>query len=146
MVLFIVSVCWYRGNRYITSECKFFWVLHQNRAQNIIQCHDNKIWKHMCILKISYSTETYLRYNVQRIKMGQKYMWDPHHELVLSLQSRNCFRCVPDNEIKGGILGWTTSKYIHKRGSTFWSKWWILITELQNKHPYRCVLLYAPRH
>ena len=32
-----------------------------------------------------------------------------HHELVLLLQSRNCFRYVPENEIKGGILGWTTS-------------------------------------
>ena len=40
-------------------------ILHQNRAQNIIQCHDNNIWKQMCIKKLSYSTETYLWYNVQ---------------------------------------------------------------------------------
>ena len=32
-----------------------------------------------------------------------------HHESVLFLQIRNCFCYVPDNEIEGGILGWTTS-------------------------------------
>ena len=37
------------------------------------------------------------------------YMWYLHHELVLFLQSRNCFCYVPDNEIEGDILGWTTS-------------------------------------
>ena len=36
-------------------------------------------------------------------------MWDIHHELVLLQQSRNCFRYLPDNKFKGGILGWTTS-------------------------------------
>ena len=36
-------------------------------------------------------------------------MWALHHELVLFQQSRNCFRYVPDNEIRGDILGWTTS-------------------------------------
>ena len=27
----------------------FFRILHQNKVQNIIQYHDNNIWKHMCI-------------------------------------------------------------------------------------------------
>ena len=36
-------------------------------------------------------------------------MWALHHELVLYQQSRNCFHHVPDNEIEGGILVWTTS-------------------------------------
>ena len=37
------------------------------------------------------------------------YMRALHHELVLLQQSRNCFRCVPDNEIEEEILGWNTS-------------------------------------
>ena len=32
-----------------------------------------------------------------------------HHELVIFLQSRNCFRYVTKNDIKGDIFGWTTS-------------------------------------
>ena len=37
------------------------------------------------------------------------YMWALHHELVLFQKNRNYFRYVPDNEIEGDILGWTTS-------------------------------------
>ena len=37
------------------------------------------------------------------------YMRALHHELVLFQKSRNCFRYVPENEIEGNILGWTTS-------------------------------------
>ena len=36
-------------------------------------------------------------------------MWALHHKLVLLLQSRNCFRYELENDIKGDILGWTTS-------------------------------------
>ena len=39
-------------------------------------------------------------------------MWDLHHELVLFLQSRNCFRYVSENETEGDILSWTTSMSI----------------------------------
>ena len=42
-------------------------------------------------------------------KQVEIYMWDLHHKLVLLLESRNCFRYVPENEVEGGILGWTTS-------------------------------------
>ena len=42
-------------------------------------------------------------------KQVKKYIWVIHHKLVLFLQSRNYFRYVPENEIKGGVLGWTTS-------------------------------------
>ena len=72
MVLLIVAVCWCRGNRYIPSKCTFYRIMYHNRAQTIIQCHDNNIWKQICIKKLSYSPETYLRYNVQRGKTGQK--------------------------------------------------------------------------
>ena len=50
---------------YIPSKWTFFRILHQNRAQNIIQYHDKNIWKQMCITKLYYSNETYLQYNVQ---------------------------------------------------------------------------------
>ena len=68
----VVSVCWCKVNRYMPSKCTFFRILHWNRAQNIIQCYDINIWKQMCIKKLSYSTYTYIRYNVQRGKKGQK--------------------------------------------------------------------------
>ena len=42
-------------------------------------------------------------------KQAEIYMRAPHPELVLFQQSRNCFCYVPDNEIEGDILGWTTS-------------------------------------
>ena len=51
MVLLFVAVCWCRANRYKPSKWTLFRILHQNRVQNIIQCHDNKIWKQMCIKK-----------------------------------------------------------------------------------------------
>ena len=51
MVLLLVAVCWCRENRHILPKCKIFQILHQNRAQKIIQCHDNNIWKQMCIKK-----------------------------------------------------------------------------------------------
>ena len=37
------------------------------------------------------------------------YMWALHHKFFLFQKSRDCFRYVPYNEIKGGILGCTTS-------------------------------------
>ena len=72
MVLLLGAVCRCRENRYISTKCILFQIMHQNRAQNIIQCCDNNIWKQMCIKNLSYSTETYLRYNVQREKTGRK--------------------------------------------------------------------------
>ena len=36
-------------------------------------------------------------------------MRDLYHELVLFLQSRNCFCYVPENDTEGGILGWNLS-------------------------------------
>ena len=110
MVLLIVAVCWCRGNRYIPSKCTFFWILHRNRAQNMIQCHDNNIWKKMCIKNIYIIVLRHIFYTTYKGKnQAKKYMWDLHHKLVLFLQSRNCFCYIPDNEIEGGILGWTTS-------------------------------------
>ena len=58
-------------NRCIPTKCKIFWILHWNRSQNIIECHDKNIWKYMCIKNLSYSTDTYLRYNYQREKTGR---------------------------------------------------------------------------
>ena len=45
-------------------------------------------------------------------KQVEIYMWALHPEFFLFQQSRNCICYVPENEIKGGILGWTTSKFI----------------------------------
>ena len=64
--MLFVAVCWCRINRYKPPKWSFFRILHHNRVQNIIQCHDNNIWKQMCIKELSYSTETYLQYNLQR--------------------------------------------------------------------------------
>ena len=114
MVLLLVAVCWWRVNRYKPSKWTIFRIFHQNRVQNIIQCHDNNIWKQMCIIKLCYSTETYILYTVQRRKQVEIYMWYLHHELILFLQSMNCFSCVPDNEIEGDILGWNMSYTTHK--------------------------------
>ena len=49
-------------------------------------------------------------------KQVEKYMWDLHQELFLFQQSGNCFCYVPENEIKGIILGWTTSMQIYAMG------------------------------
>ena len=100
-----------QGKIYIPTNCTLSQILHLNRSQNIIQYHDNNIWKQMCIKKVSYSTETYLQYNVHREKNVKKYMWALYHELFLFLQSSNCFCYVPDNDIKGDILVWTTSQW-----------------------------------
>ena len=40
------------------------------------------------------------------------YMWALYHELVIFQQSRNCFRYVPENDIKGNILGCNLSQAI----------------------------------
>ena len=42
-------------------------------------------------------------------KHVKKYIWALNHEFFISLKSRNCFRYVLDNKIKGEILGWTLS-------------------------------------
>ena len=49
MVILIGAVCWCRKYIYISTKCALFHILQQTRSQIIIQCHDNKIWKHMCI-------------------------------------------------------------------------------------------------
>ena len=38
-------------------------------------------------------------------------MWALHHEFFLFQKSRSYFSYVPENEIEGDILGWTTSKF-----------------------------------
>ena len=43
----VVEWCCYSA--LCVDECTLFHILHQNRAQNIIQCHDNNIWKQTCI-------------------------------------------------------------------------------------------------
>ena len=91
MVLLIVAVCWCRGNRYKPPEWIFFWIMHQNRVQNTIKCHDNNIWKQMCIktyliVQIPIFDTTYK--GKQKVEI---YIWASHHELVLLLQSKNCF-------------------------------------------------------
>ena len=43
----------------------------------------------------------------------------PHHELVLFQQIKNCFCCVPQNEIEGDILGYTTSHDKNNQTSEF---------------------------
>ena len=130
MVLFFIAVCWCRINRYKPSKWTLFRILHQNRVQNIIECHNNNIWKQMCIKILCYSTETYLWYNVQREKQVEIYMWDPHHELVLFLQGRNYFCYVSENEIEGGILGWTTST-----GHPGWYEHILHVIITYNNHP-----------
>ena len=77
------------------------------------------IWKLMCIKKLSYITDTYLRYNIQREKQVEKYEWVLYHELVLFLKNRNCFWYVPDNDIKREILGCTPSSVDHARHATY---------------------------
>ena len=132
MVLLFVAVCWCRLYIYKPSKWTLFRIIHQNWLQNIIQCHNNNIWKQMCIKKLCYSTETYLRYNVQRGKQVKIYMWYLHHKLVIFQQSRNCFCYLTENEIKGDILGWTTPLIIHKlcnhQLSMIVWKWTLMVT------------------
>ena len=66
MVLLLVDVYSCRLNRYKPWKWTFFRILFQNRVHNIIQCHDNNIWKQICTKILCYSNETYLQYNVQR--------------------------------------------------------------------------------
>ena len=111
MVLLLVDVCWCRGGVYINLQNEhFFRILQQNRVQNIIQCHDKNIWKrcvlHFYIIVLRPIFDTIYK-GGKRVKI---YMWALHHELVLFQQSRNCFCYVPENNIEGGILVWTTSK------------------------------------
>ena len=63
-------------------------------------------------------------------KTIEKYMWALHHELVLFLQGRNFFRYVSENEIEGGILGWTTSSKI------FFISFFIHLIQTLNKRCY----------
>ena len=74
MVLWLVTVCWCRANRYKPYKWTLFRILNQNRVQKIIQWYDNNIWKHMRIKKLCYSTYTYLRYYAQRGNPG----WNIH--------------------------------------------------------------------
>ena len=68
MVMLLGAVCWCRENTSLPTKCTLFHLLHQTKAQILIQCHDNNIWKRMYIKNLSYSIETYLQYNVQRGK------------------------------------------------------------------------------
>ena len=86
-----VAACWFGVNIYKTYKWTLFRILHQNRVQNIIQWHDNNIWKHICIkiyviVLISIFDTTY-----KRVKQIKIYMWDLHHELVLFQKSRDFF-------------------------------------------------------
>ena len=101
MVLLFVAVCWCRVNRYKPYKWTLFRIMHQNRVQNIIQCHDNNIWKQMCIKKyvivlIPIFDTTYI--GEIQVKI---YMWALHHELVLFQQSRNCFAMYQRRILKG---------------------------------------------
>ena len=118
MVKFLGAVCWCRESIYIPTKCTLFQIMHQNKAQNTIQCHYNNIWKQICIENVSYITHTYLRSNEQRKETCQKYIWALYHELVLFLQSRNYFCYVTENYTKGGISVWTPSN-----SYVFWYRW-----------------------
>ena len=88
-------------------------IMHQNRAQNMIQCHDNNIWN-ICVLLIPIFDKIY-----KGIKQVKNNMWALHQKLVQFIQSRNLFCYVPNNEIKGGILGWKTPFIIGKPEQKF---------------------------
>ena len=75
-------------------------------VQNIIQCHDNNIWKHMCIKSLCYITETYLRYYVQRGNTGRNLHMSSTSRIGPIPTNMNVFCYVPENEIEGEILGW----------------------------------------
>ena len=85
--------------------------MDQTRAKTIIKCHYNNIWKHMCIKNDLILMRPIFNPAHKKNKQTKENIWYLYHELVLFLQSRNCFRYVPDNEIKGDILGWTPSQY-----------------------------------
>ena len=77
---------------YIPTKCTLFQIMHRNREQNIIQCHYNNIWKHMCIktyliVMIPIFDPTY-----KEMKQVEIYIRALYHELVLLLKSRNYFQ------------------------------------------------------
>ena len=72
MAMSLGAVCWCRGERYISTKCTLFQIIHQTRSPNIIRCHDNNIWKQICIKNLSCSTDTYLWSNIQRKERSRK--------------------------------------------------------------------------
>ena len=84
-------------------------ILHQNRAQKIIQYHDNNILKQMSFKKYLILMRPIFNKTCKGKKKVEIYMQALYQKLVLFLQSKNCFCYVPENEIKEDILGWTTS-------------------------------------
>ena len=100
----VARCCVLMQGKYIyTFKIYIFRILHRNRAQKIVQCHDKNIWKQICITKLSYSTETYIQSNVQGLKKVKKYMWALHHELVIFLQSRNFSLCTKEWYLRGNL-------------------------------------------
>ena len=76
----------------------------------MIQCHDNNIWKKMCIKNIYIIVLRHIFYTTYKGKnQAKKYMWDLHHELVLFLQSRNCFSMYQIMRSKG--TSWAGPSY-----------------------------------
>ena len=77
-------------------------------------------FENICVLKFYVIVLIPIFNTAQKGKKQVKiYMWYLHHELVLLQQSRNCFCYVPDNDIEGDILGWTTSYSQHKISSSY---------------------------
>ena len=66
-------------------------------------------FENRCVLNTYHSTETYLRYNVQRKKINQNIHVRSTSKIVLIPTKYDFFRYVQENEIKGDILGWNTS-------------------------------------
>ena len=110
-MMLLGSMCWCRENIYIPTKCTLFRIMHQTKAQDIIQFHNNKIENRYVFKNLSYSTKTYLWSKIQSKKQVEKYIWFLYHKLVLLLKSRNCFCYVPDNDTKGEILVWNPSQY-----------------------------------
>ena len=71
MVMLFIAVCLCRVDGYKLYKWTLFRLLHQNRVQNIIQYHDNNIWKQMCLKMFCYRKETYFWYYVQGGNPGQ---------------------------------------------------------------------------
>ena len=108
MMLF-VAVCWCRVNRYKPYKWTLFRILHQNRVQNVIQWHNNNIWKQMCIKKYVIVLIPIFDTTYKGEIQVEIYMWALHYELVLFQKSSNYFCYVPDNKIERYILGWNPS-------------------------------------
>ena len=107
MVMLLGAVCWCRESWYIPTKCALLQIMHRTREQIIIQCHDKNIWKQMCIKTYLIVLKPIFDTMHKGKKQVKKYIWVLYHELVIFLQSRNCLCYVPDNDIKGDILGWT---------------------------------------